>query len=150
MAAISEMDRATKGLKTKSDKIRTLAGRGYKRADIARYLHIRYQHVRNVLVREEGRQEASAVGGKPDSDPGPAKVRLGPDGRLVIPASYREALGLADGDTLFVRIENNEIRLITPQAAMRQAESVLRDFVPKGVSLADELIAERRREAASE
>lgn len=150
MTTTTEMNRTVKGLEKKSDKIRALASRGYERADIARYLGVRYQHVRNVLVREAERQGTSASGKKPDSGPGPAKVRLGPDGRLVIPASYREALALADGDTLFARIENDEIRLITPQAAMRQAESVLRDFVPKGVSLADELIAERRREAAGE
>lgn len=38
------------GLKTKSDKIRQLAKAGYARAEIARLLGIRYQHVRNVLV----------------------------------------------------------------------------------------------------
>ena len=38
------------GLNTTSDKIRALANAGYDRADIARYLGIRYQHVRNVLV----------------------------------------------------------------------------------------------------
>jgi hypothetical protein len=39
-----------RGLTTTSDKIRALANAGYERADIARYLDIRYQHVRNVLV----------------------------------------------------------------------------------------------------
>lgn len=34
---------------TKSDKIRALAAQGMARADIARELGIRYQHVRNVL-----------------------------------------------------------------------------------------------------
>lgn len=44
-----EMDAATSGLKTKAAKIRTLDRFGVRRADIARYLSIRYQHVRNVL-----------------------------------------------------------------------------------------------------
>ncbi len=35
--------------KTTSAKIRYLAGTGMKRADIARKLEIRYQHVKNVL-----------------------------------------------------------------------------------------------------
>jgi predicted nuclease of restriction endonuclease-like RecB superfamily len=45
-----EMDEATKGLLTKSSKIRQLAELGATRSEIARYLQIRYQHVRNVLV----------------------------------------------------------------------------------------------------
>ena len=38
-------------LETTSDKIRALANAGYDRAEIASYLNIRYQHVRNVLLR---------------------------------------------------------------------------------------------------
>lgn len=35
---------------TKSAAIRRLAGEGLKRGEIAKYLNIRYQHVRNVLI----------------------------------------------------------------------------------------------------
>lgn len=38
-------------LVTKSDKIRQLALAGYSRTEISKYLDIRYQHVRNVLVQ---------------------------------------------------------------------------------------------------
>jgi hypothetical protein len=38
---------------TKADKIRELAREGMPVADIARSLGIRYQHVRNVLLRSE-------------------------------------------------------------------------------------------------
>lgn len=38
------------GLETKSDKIRALAHAGYLRTEISRFLNIRYQHVRKVLV----------------------------------------------------------------------------------------------------
>jgi len=37
-------------LPTKSAKIRYLASTDMSRGDIARYLGIRYQHVRNVLI----------------------------------------------------------------------------------------------------
>jgi hypothetical protein len=40
-----------KNLQIISDKIRALAGAGYNRVEIAKFLEIRYQHVRNVLVR---------------------------------------------------------------------------------------------------
>ena len=41
------------GLSTKSSKIRALAQEGYSRSEIAIFLNIRYQHVRNVLLVEE-------------------------------------------------------------------------------------------------
>jgi len=46
-----EMDAVAAGLRTKAAKIRALDRCGVKRAEIARYLNIRYQHVRNVLVQ---------------------------------------------------------------------------------------------------
>jgi hypothetical protein len=39
------------GLRTISEKIRALADAGYERAEIAKYLGIIYQHVRNVMVQ---------------------------------------------------------------------------------------------------
>lgn len=39
------------GLATKADKIRALSGAGFSRSEIATFLGIRYQHVRNTLVR---------------------------------------------------------------------------------------------------
>lgn len=45
-----EMDIATKGFMTKSAKIRVLDKLGATRSEIANYLQIRYQHVRNVLI----------------------------------------------------------------------------------------------------
>jgi hypothetical protein len=40
-----------KGFQTTADKIRALATAGYDRVEIAKQLDIRYQHVRNVLLR---------------------------------------------------------------------------------------------------
>ena len=37
-------------LNTKSDKIRMLDSLGYSRSLISKYIQIRYQHVRNVLI----------------------------------------------------------------------------------------------------
>ena len=39
----------TEGLSTKADKMRMLDRHGYSRADIARFLGVRYQQVRNTL-----------------------------------------------------------------------------------------------------
>ena len=43
-----------------SDKIRALAAAGYSRADIARMLGKRYQHVRNVLEADKAKAAARA------------------------------------------------------------------------------------------
>ena len=151
-----DLRRTVDHLASTADKVRALAARGVARAEIARVLGIRYQQVRNVLERDRIR-EAKATGMSEPPQPAllddntpSAKVRLGPDGRVVIPAAMREALGLKEGDVLFARLEGGEIKLLTPQAAMRRAQAIVRQFVPEGVSLVDELIADRRREAARE
>lgn len=46
-----DLTKLMKEHETKSAVIRYLASKGYKRADIARYMNIRYQHVRNVLTQ---------------------------------------------------------------------------------------------------
>lgn len=146
------MRQLTEGLASKSDKMRALAKAGYKRKSIANFLGTRYQFVRNVLVQDEARKARKLAATTPSGEPKlpPTKLRLGPDGRVVIPAAFREALGLADGDTLIASIENGELHLLTVQAAVRRAQAIVRRFVPEGVSLVDELIADRRREVERE
>lgn len=143
-------------LPTTSAKIRALAADGVPRAEIARKLDIRYQHVRNVLEHDR-QKKAKASGSELNNPTGGAgdpnasvKTRLGPDGRVVIPASFRERLGIKDGDVLFARLENGEIHLLTPKAAMLRAQAIVRRFVPEGVSLVDELLEDRRREVERE
>jgi AbrB family looped-hinge helix DNA binding protein len=137
--------------KSKSAKIRELASAGMRTADIARALHITYQHAYKVLNDEAQKKSAANTGfaESPQNElaPSQAKLRLGPDGRIVIPAAFRETLGLGEGDALFARIENGEIHLLTSTAVMRRVNEMVRKFVPEGVSLVDELIEERRREA---
>lgn len=145
------MRQLTEGLPSKSEKMRVLARAGYKRRVIADFLGTRYQFVRNVVVDDEARQakKAAAVasGG---SQLAPAKLRLGPDGRVLIPAAFREALGLSEGDALIASIDNGELNLLTRRAAVRRAQAIVRQFVPEGVSLVDELIDDRRREVERE
>jgi hypothetical protein len=56
-----EMNALTSGLSTKSSKIRALADKGVSRADIARYLQVRYQHVRNVLIAPRPKAELATT-----------------------------------------------------------------------------------------
>jgi bifunctional DNA-binding transcriptional regulator/antitoxin component of YhaV-PrlF toxin-antitoxin module len=147
------MEQLTKGLPSKSEKMRTLAGAGYARTDIARFLGTRYQFVRNVLVQDAQRKSARAqpaAAGRASDDLVPVKVKLGPDGRMVIPVALRTALSLKEGDVLFASADQGELRLLTIPAAVRRAQAIVRQFVPEGVSLVDELIGDRRRETARE
>jgi len=73
-------------------------------------------------------------------------VKIGEGGRVVIPATLRKAMGVSIGDELIVRLVDGELRMLTPRQAVRLAQSLVRQFVPKGSRLVDELIEERRKE----
>lgn len=80
----------------------------------------------------------------------PQRVRIIEGGKLIIPASMRRELGLATGDTVLVDVADGELRVRSISKAIERAQAILRRHVPEGVSLADELIADRRREAERE
>lgn len=141
------MQMLTRDLATKSAKIRKLAGEGAARADIARFLGIRYQHVRNVLVHEEGRGGTEVAAIRQGPEKASAKIRVGPNGSVSLPPALREALAIGEGDVLFASAANDgELHLLTLPAAIRQAQAIVRKFVPEGASLVDELLEDRRRE----
>ena len=78
------------------------------------------------------------------------RTKLAEGGRVVIPAEFRRALGIQVGDELIVRLEKGEIRLLTLDRAIAQAQEAVRRYVPAGTSLVEELLADRREEAARE
>jgi len=78
------------------------------------------------------------------------EVRLGPQGRLVIPAPVRRALNLRPGDVLVLQIDNDRLILERREAILARLQALFADAVPQGRSLVDELIAERREEARRE
>jgi AbrB family looped-hinge helix DNA binding protein len=78
------------------------------------------------------------------------RVRLGEGGRLVIPAAIRKELGLKVGDDVILEVDDGALRVRSLKDAIAHAQALVRRHVPEGRSLADELIAERRREAARE
>ena len=77
-----------------------------------------------------------------------ADVRLGAQGRLVVPAPIRKALGFQPGETLVARVEGGCLVIEKPEAVERRLHAWFRKF--EGRSLAEELIAERREEARRE
>lgn len=78
------------------------------------------------------------------------RMRINENGRVVIPASFRKALGINIGDEVVLRIEDDELRITTLKRRLARAQRLVRKHVKQGVSLADELIAERREAARRE
>lgn len=77
-----------------------------------------------------------------------AKIVKG--GRLILPADYRRALDLNDGDSVVIELDHDELRVRSVRGSFARVREQLRPYLPKGVSLADELSRDRTREAACE
>jgi AbrB family looped-hinge helix DNA binding protein len=78
-----------------------------------------------------------------------SEVQVGAQGRLVIPAQLRKALNLKPGDRLIARQMGESLVMERREAIEKRLQDRFR-HIPKEVSLVDELIAERRAEAARE
>ena len=70
-------------------------------------------------------------------------------GRVVIPAPIRRAMGLDQPVELLFRLEDGRLVVETLEGAVAQAQKAAAGYRPAGRSLVDDLIAERRAEAAS-
>jgi bifunctional DNA-binding transcriptional regulator/antitoxin component of YhaV-PrlF toxin-antitoxin module len=69
---------------------------------------------------------------------------------VVIPAAMRKALGMNVGGVLDLRVVDGELCISTQESRLRRAQERVRRYVPAGVSLANELSAERREAAKHE
>ena len=78
------------------------------------------------------------------------RQRVNENGRVVIPAAFRKALGIKIGDEVVLRMEDDELRITTLKRRVERAQRLVRKHVKRGTSLVDELIAERREAARNE
>jgi len=137
------MDEVVASWKTKSDKMRALNKEGYSRSEIAKFLDVRYQFVRNVLVGDEMKNESEQISNQ-------MIVTVGPGGRIVVPAPYRKAMGIREGEDVMLRLIGDEVHMGSRAAEVRRAQELVAMHIPTDVNLVDELILERRREADRE
>ncbi len=78
-------------------------------------------------------------------------VTVGDRGRVVLPAAVRAQLGLEPGTRMLLSTEpDGSVRLRPYRAIADRNRGLLADLAGSGVSLAEELAQERRREAARE
>ena len=73
-------------------------------------------------------------------------VRLGKNGRIVIPAGFRRRLGLKPGDPVILRLEEDGVMIESRRTAARAAQRMIRERVPKGELLTERLFEMRRAE----
>ena len=52
-------------------------------------------------------------------------VRLDDRGAIVIPMDYRRLLGIRQGDTVILALDEGEIRVLTPQRAIQRAQELV-------------------------
>jgi len=78
-----------------------------------------------------------------------ATLVMGRQGRVVIPAEVRLALGLVPGDRLHLHVTGPRLVLERQQDAVTELRALAGD-VPKSRSFVEELLAERRLAADAE
>lgn len=71
-------------------------------------------------------------------------------GRLQVPADIRRELGLKDGDAVTMEVVDGKLQVRPYRAVIAEIQARMRKYLKPGVSLVDELIAERRAEAERE
>ena len=79
-----------------------------------------------------------------------AKGKIVEGGRIILPVAFRRALGLEKGDIVLIELHDDELHVRPARAALRRLQAKLRALGPLEVRASDELVAERRAEAARE
>lgn len=78
------------------------------------------------------------------------RTKLNINGRVVIPASIRQALGLELGEEILLFVEDDELRMTSARKRAERAQRLFKKYVGgDGPNMVDELIADRRKEAAA-
>ena len=78
-------------------------------------------------------------------------AQLEKSGRILIPAPVRRKLGLRDGSLVIVKVnEKGGLYVESRAQALARVQNKLRKYIPEGALVSDELIADRRAEAAGE
>jgi AbrB family looped-hinge helix DNA binding protein len=78
-----------------------------------------------------------------------SEVKVGPQGRIVIPAALRRLLGIEPGHTMVGRVEGHQL-IFEPRAAALARLRARVGALAEDADLVDELFEERRRDARRE
>jgi bifunctional DNA-binding transcriptional regulator/antitoxin component of YhaV-PrlF toxin-antitoxin module len=78
------------------------------------------------------------------------RIPLASDGTLVLPEELRQQLHLQSGSVLIAHEENGRLVLESDEDPVDRAQAIVRRYATNVAGVVDELIAERRAEAARE
>jgi hypothetical protein len=148
---------------TVANKIRALDAAGYPRKEIARLLQKRPQHVRNVLEDDKlyGRRPRVPA---PEAEPPHVQVAEAPrsfgdvhrlnveaDGVIRLPPDVQAVLGARPGGILIGELGADRFVILSVRAAALKAQALIAGLGNNPDRLlSEELIADRRAEAARE
>jgi AbrB family looped-hinge helix DNA binding protein len=81
------------------------------------------------------------------------KSRMSENGRIVIPAQIREAMGIAAGESVLMKVEDGVLSIESHRRRILRIQEEFRKYLPikpGEMLISDQLIAERREEARRE
>lgn len=77
-------------------------------------------------------------------------ARLSKEGRVLIPAAVRQQLGFTENEPLSIYVQDGEVRIVSRAQAIRRMQQRMARYRKPGRDAVDELLRERREEAARE
>jgi len=77
-------------------------------------------------------------------------AKLDSTGRLLIPSHLRKQAGLSPGSEVVLSYQDGELRVYTRERALEKVQALAGRLARPGVSVVEELIADRRKAAARE
>ena len=73
------------------------------------------------------------------------RTQMKEGGRLIIPAKIREKLHLAIGDDLLLKVEGDELHILSLGAALKNAQTLVQRYNSSHIKLTD-MLYEMRKE----
>lgn len=77
------------------------------------------------------------------------RIKLGENGRVLIPAACRRQLKLVPGEDLILKIENEELHLFSLNHSLKKAQKLVKKYA-KNQSLVKKLLQMRREDLLNE
>jgi bifunctional DNA-binding transcriptional regulator/antitoxin component of YhaV-PrlF toxin-antitoxin module len=74
-------------------------------------------------------------------------IRIAENGRMVLPRSARNALGVTGAGVVVLSIDGNDVKLSSMRQSIKRAQDLYRQHATNDLSV-DDFLAERRAEAA--
>ena len=78
------------------------------------------------------------------------RVSISANGRMVLPAGLRKQLKVEGGGLLVIRQDEGRLVLESVDDAVRRAQALVRRYAPAAHDVTNELLPERRADAARE